>query len=285
MSHLLQLVQRIKTTDTIKKTTNAMRLISMSTHTRLRQSKSNLDAYHQEIERLRLCIQELGESEDQGLQGFIPATGLPADQEEKRELFIVIGSQKGLCGNFNETLGHIFLREKRDFDSEVLVIGKQMKSFLLFQEIEPTISYDEFGMRNLFTLANEITSLVRSSVYGSVTVFYTYPKSFFLHVPTRLQLKRDDFIYQGPEQLDFDAIKEQSYKDTYDFLGYIALKSQIEKLLLDSLLAEAAARFLSMDAATRNADDLINVMRLDYNKLRQATITRELTDLSGSFVK
>lgn len=260
-----------------------MRLISMSTHTRLRQSKANLDAYYQEIERLRLSIQELEEEDFSG--GIIPAVGLPAEHEEKRKLFVIIGSQKGLCGNFNETLGQIFLREKRDFDSEILVIGKQMRSFLLFQEIEPTISYDEFGMRNLFTLAHELTTLARSSTYASITLFYTYPKSFFVHVPTRMELGKDTFIYQGEDGIQSELIKEQTYKETYDFLGYIALKAQIEKTLLDSLLAEAAARFLSMDAATRNADDLINVMRLDYNKLRQATITRELTDLSGSFVK
>ena len=57
----------------------------------------------------------------------------------------------------------------------------------------------------------------------------------------------------------------------------------IQAALYESLLSEQSARFLSMDAATQNAQNLLNKMKLEYNKLRQANITRELTELSASF--
>jgi F-type H+-transporting ATPase subunit gamma len=61
------------------------------------------------------------------------------------------------------------------------------------------------------------------------------------------------------------------------------LEAELQSLLYESLLAEHAARFISMDNATRNAEKLLEETKSDYNKLRQAKITKELTELTSSF--
>jgi len=76
------------------------------------------------------------------------------------------------------------------------------------------------------------------------------------------------------------------YQEAHDLLDKIApqyIASNINAVLLESILAEQAARFISMDTATRNAKNLLEETTLQYNKLRQAKITKELTELATNF--
>ena len=85
------------------------------------------------------------------------------------------------------------------------------------------------------------------------------------------------------EQQPDDFIWEDSPLHILDALAHQQLNATLYALLVQSLLAEQAARFISMDNATRNAKYLKESMMLQYNKLRQAKITKELTELSTSF--
>jgi len=75
---------------------------------------------------------------------------------------------------------------------------------------------------------------------------------------------------------------EQEPAEVLNSLVITYLEARIEQLLFQSLLAEHAARFVSMDSSTRNAKNLLDATKLQYNKLRQAKITKELTELTGS---
>lgn len=279
MSLLTQLRQRLKATETTQKTTNAMRLIAMASHNRLQQRKVFLDAYSSQIDRL---LREL------------LAQSVPIIQEidertyPGKELLIIVGSQKGLCGNFNTNLVTYFQGHQPDknIDYDILVIGKHMKETLLYQDIEPVFSYDRFSASDIPHLTDDLIKYVLSPLYDAVTFYTSRPKTFFTQTHERITFTKD--LFQAPRlSLPPEAlalVEEQSYQDTLNTLGLLAIRASIESLLVDSLLAEASARFLSMDAATRNADDMINALQLNYNKLRQASITRELTDLIGGFI-
>jgi F-type H+-transporting ATPase subunit gamma len=80
-----------------------------------------------------------------------------------------------------------------------------------------------------------------------------------------------------------DYLWEQEPQHILDTLVQQYIETQLQSLLFQSLLAEHAARFISMDSSTRNAENLLEVNKLQYNKLRQAKITKELTELIGSF--
>jgi F-type H+-transporting ATPase subunit gamma len=272
MSLLVQLRQRIKATETTKKTTNAMRLTSMATHGRVRVIKAGLESYKREIDRI---FDEL-QHERVTLSG----------EAHGRELFAVIGSQKGLCGNFNTALVSYF-REHYGVTQppgDIFAIGKQVKDTLLYREFELALWRDVLTITTVPALAEELSSYILSGLYTRVTIYYNNPRSFFAYRPEQVTLTKDQFYIPDQEYGPKNFEGEQPYAETFNALGSLAVRARLQEIFLNSLSAESAARFLSMDAATRNADDLIARLRLDYNKLRQASITREITDLIGSFI-
>lgn len=271
MSQLIQLKQRIKVIETIKKTTNAMRLISMSMHSRLRQKKTHVDEYLQEITHLYRMV----------------SSKSAAIQEAKgdRTLVIMIGSQKGLCGSFNTQLIHFFQHDMPIMSkkTDIIVIGKQIVDYFRLHHIPVLQKYPEFSSLNFTGIAQQLINFIEANrSYSSVMIYSNLPRTFFIQKSRKLA------VYPVEEELaphtvaPADYLWEQPMTDIIDTLERMYLKATIEKTLFESLFAEQAARFISMDNATRNAEDLLKTMKLDYNKLRQATITRELTDLASS---
>lgn len=130
-----------------------------------------------------------------------------------------------------------------------------------------------------------IADYVDTNEYASIIVISNGLKSFFLQKPQKtilLPIAHTTDVTTHEELGDF--VWEQDISSLYD----AALKQYIEVnlhfQLFQSLLAEHAARFISMDNATRNAKNLLEKARLDYNKLRQAKITKELTELASTLI-
>jgi F-type H+-transporting ATPase subunit gamma len=268
MSQLIQLKQRIKVIETIKKTTNAMRLISMSMHSRLRQKKGHVDEYVQEISKLYQMVGSLGYQEQ--LRG-------------NKKLFIIIGSQKGLCGNFNTQIFNFFQREGISMPQsrDLIAIGKQIIDYLKIRNIALVQEYPEFSSLSFTAIATQLIHFIEQSTdYNQVVIFSNFPHTFFIQKSRKVQAYP---LEQAPGDVPLsDYTWEQSPAEVVKTLQRMYLKATLEKVFFESLFAEQAARFISMDNATRNAEDLLKTMKLDYNKLRQANITRELTDLASS---
>ncbi|MEX2437811.1 MAG: FoF1 ATP synthase subunit gamma, partial [Candidatus Babeliales bacterium] len=92
-----------------------------------------------------------------------------------------------------------------------------------------------------------------------------------------------DAVETSPH-IDFsEYVWEETPTNILNYLIRIYVQSTIEYALFESLMAESAARFISMDSSTRNAKDVLEELELEYNKTRQAKITRELSELMGSF--
>jgi F-type H+-transporting ATPase subunit gamma len=256
MSHFILLRQRIKVIETIKKTTSAMRLISMSIHSRLRGQKATIEEYSAEIKRL------LQETEIQA--EFIP----PVEGTNiERPIFLLIGSQKGLCGAFNEQLFKLFAQQPVHQSDTVITVGRYAHDYLKRSNFQAYRSFDQFGITNFTEVASELTNLLFTLKHAHIVVLSNRPKTFFIQKPELTELT-----------LDGSSATENSL---LLYLKKMRTKTVILQLLYESLLAEQAARFLSMDTAYRNAEDVLNVTKLSYNKARQAAVTRELTELSA----
>jgi F-type H+-transporting ATPase subunit gamma len=283
---LMQLRQRLKATETIQKTTNAMRLIAMASHARLQETKKNLDIYKQELNRILDAVTE-----------YQPPQECPPSSA-KKVMVIVVGSQKGLCGNFNTSLVTYFQHhppQAQEYD--LLVIGKQMKETLFHQGIAPQLNYDHFTVHDVPAFVQSLTDFITTTnqgppLYDKLIIYSTVPKTFFLHkhVITTFSstacLPNNSATQQENNMKDLQPpFEEQSLRTTMLRLTFLSLKTRVHSLLIDSLLAEASSRFLSMDTATRNAEEVITTMKLNYNKLRQTGITRELTDLIGGLTR
>ncbi|HVX00635.1 MAG TPA: F0F1 ATP synthase subunit gamma, partial [Candidatus Babeliaceae bacterium] len=244
-------------------------------HSRLRSQKIYLENYKREISQLLACAQLALDSHSL-LPNLINPHG--------NHLVIIIGSQKGLAGTFNYNLIQFFLSENitsQEKAQEIIVVGKQMIDQSLSKGIKPAKIYPIFNNINFVSIAKEITSLIcNTPAYAAVTVYTTIPLSFFSQQQRAINLLPLTFQKHCQDRINYTF--EQSAQDITTYLTRLYIQATLEEALFESLLAEQAIRFLSMDAATQNADNLLNNMKLDYNKLRQALITRELTDLASS---
>lgn len=260
MSHFILLRQRIKVIETIKKTTGAMRLISMSLHSRLRNQKSSLEAYAHEIRRIKETVVQ------EAIGSKIPEVEQTSNAPVR--LVLLIGSQKGLCGAFNENLFRFFEKEYTLTGTEQIVtVGKYATEYIKKQGIKPLRTFDQFGISNFVAIAEQLKKLFLERSQQA--------RIFSNSAPT--------FFSQKPKEHSLVSL-QASHAELLNYLASLELKSTFLHILHESLLAEQAARFVSMDLAYRNADEVLNQTRLDYNKTRQAYVTRELIELSGGMV-
>lgn len=260
MSHFIALKQRIKIIETIKKTTGAMRLISMSTHSRLNHQRSTLDEYTQEIDRI---LHELREKKQTNTQLEVQEV-----VQEREPVIIIVGSQKGLCGTFNENVFQLFTKQKFPESCPIITAGKRATETLRQAGYIPVTTFDELKSANFATTASALTTFLLQLNRSNVVIFSNYSRSFFA---------------QKAKMVTLELPRLESISDPFlRTMEVLHIKTALMHILYESLLAEQAARFLSMDTATRNAEEVLEETRLEYNKARQTHITMELTELSSS---
>jgi len=283
MSKLIQMRQRIKAIETIKKITHAMRLISMSSHTQLRNKKTVLNEYQTALNNLFHNLYSNTKQWHHYL--FFPEQ----NKEFTHTILIIIGSQKGLCGSFNTNLFTFFEKDiiqKKYKNISLILIGKKATDY--FQETHYSIiqSFPTVNSKTMLSIAEEIINKIMQQPLPLSTIVYSNtPHSFFI--------QKSIFSFLIPLTVPNSSAQTTSLQEkpqweqpVADILLQCAQSLAIcnlQKIILDSLIAEQAARFVAMDSSTRNAKNVLAEMQLEYNKTRQALITRELTDLSGSF--
>ena len=297
MAQLIQMRQRIKAIETIKKVTHAMRLISMSMHSRLRGKTPLLKKYNNEIAELFNKLRYIAP------HWKSPVTH-PEAPKESNPLFILVASQKGLCGTFNTNLIREFeaIVTKEELKKiNFITVGKKAVDYLAKEEVKSTVAeFSALTMRNFTTVSNGIVDIIINAKipYSSVKILSNELKTFFIQrprlvelIPIVLRQAQDETTKDSEPESTIETDKSFNdgyiwYQEVEDLLDRIApqyIASNINTLLVESLLAEQAARFLSMDTATRNAKNLLEETTLQYNKLRQAKITKELTELATNY--
>ena len=284
MSKLIQMRGRIQTIETIKKITDAMRIISMSAHSRLKTKQEPLSNYLHELTTLLAKVKLATPT-------WTHERLMPTAQYDHNPLIIFIGSQKGLCGGFNTQASKFlaeYLRKKELHHFKCIAIGKKAADYLSENHPDALIAnFPTLGASNFLTIAEQLTELIVTSVtvYTSVTIVSNLFKNFFVQKPTVTRL-----IPFNPEKISLTInppvegyLWDEQPNDILDKLALQYIEAQLQFLLFQSLLSEHAARFISMDNSTRNANALLDTTKLEYNKLRQTKITTELTELTGSF--
>jgi F-type H+-transporting ATPase subunit gamma len=283
MAQLTQLKHRIKAIETIKKITHAMRLISISTHARLKNKEAALTHYTNTLSTLYHTIKK-------EVPTWHHPYLNPAPDAESRSLIIIMGSEKGLCGSFNTMLFQFLRATLRTYQQspDVMVVGKKTLDYTGNVDIGPIIkTYSPITMSTISqtaeTIIHDLTSL--PVPYTHVTVVSNKFRSFFVQQPhiTRL-IPFDPAAPREHTPIDTtNFIWEQEPSELLDTITHQCIQATLHTLLFQSLLSEQAARFLSMDNSTRSAEGLLEVNKLQYNKMRQAKITKELTELTGGF--
>ncbi len=276
MSELVQMRQRIKSIETIKKVTHAMRLISMAKHNKFRTSGVTLKEYQHAMLQLLKKITTLAPYEKNPI-------AYPSD-DTAPALAIVIGSQKGLCGNFTMNALSLFAQHTKNIDKQslhIIPIGKKTVDLIEHHYGTVVLQFQVFTTNTIMNIAKKITDHIINAKqpYRSVHLYYNYPKTFFAQKPQIVTVI--PFIDIG--QQDNQEVEEYHWEHNPSEIITVLIRSTIQTTIqeacLTSLIAEQAARFIAMDNSTKNASNLLDAMKLEYNKTRQTNITRELTDL------
>lgn len=284
MSQLAHLRQKIKSIQTTKKITHAVRLISMSFYNKLEKNYQPLNLYSTNLRTLfgHLLLYAKGWSSE---------TFLPHDLLDRRPLFIIVSSSKGLCGSLNTNLFKYFdqaLFLEPHQQPSFIAIGSKAIAHIKERKLTSIVSvYNEVNSSNLYALTEELIAkiLFSDNAYTSVSFFSNESRSFFLQRPiktTVLPLSVGMLKNDQEDNFDPDAepelLWEQPVETVLDRLAMRYLHSFIMQILFGAMRAEQAARFLAMDNSTNNAEKYLEPLIMQFNKMRQALITKEISE-------
>ena len=292
MPSLKEYRDRISSVKSTKKITSAMKMVAAS---KLKKAQDQAEASQP-------YAQAMAEMLSRVAKGVIVNNASPklliGTGDDKTHLLIVVSSDRGLCGGFNANL----VRSARQQISGLLAEGKDVKIITVGRKARDLLqrsypdkiikSFTGIGAKGrvAFSEANEVMEfaldLFEAGEFDICSLVYNEFKSVLTQTPSAQQL----IPFKLPEAEEAnDNDKETTLSSPYDFEpeeGEILsellprnLGVQIFRALLDSAAGEQAARMTAMDAATRNAGDRIKGLTLEYNRARQAYITKELIEI------
>jgi len=273
---------RIKSVGTTQQITKAMKMVSAA---KLRRAQDAITQMRPYAEKLQEMLSNIIGSVDCNIGG-----GLNVERPIEKVLFIVVTSDRGLCGAFNAnsiklTKSVINEKYKTQFEKgnvTILPLGKKgWESFTRngYNVIDNywTI-FSDLNFDNVKAAAEYVRNAFVSKEFDRVELVYSKFKNAatqefvceqHLPIPKSKSTKEtnNDFIFEPSKEVLIDELMPK------------ILNTQIYKGVLDSNASEHGARMTAMDKATENAEEMLRSLRISYNRARQASITTELTEI------
>lgn len=286
MANLKDLRSRIASVKNTQQITRAMKMVSAAKLRRAQQNIVNLRPYARRI---------LSVIADIAVTHRVTHPLLSTNTEPKKVLMVVVTSDRGLCGGFNNNINRFAHRyyldnkgkyEKMDF----LFVGRKAADFFKSRRIDSIDTILNLAREVSYTMAAKVADRLMDSFttggYDAVFVVYNEFKSaisqnvvceqLFPVDITGAQLQESNGIGFAP-----DLIFEPQPAEIIDDLLIKHFSVQVYRCLCESVAAEHGARMTSMENATKNAGEMISNLTLTYNKLRQASITTELIEITS----
>jgi F-type H+-transporting ATPase subunit gamma len=284
MANLLDLRRRIRSVKSTQQITKAMKMVAAS---RLRRSQERVIAARPYAAALEATLASIAARVPPKEDGS-PLHPLLAQREEKRIVLIVVSGDKGLCGGFNANVNRAvgaFLREAKERGVEevrLVTLGRKAVDFWKRRSFEildarPGI-FARFDYDTAAGIARKAAELFVSGEVDTVYVIYNEFRSVIAQVIRTKQLL-PVALPEGTSAPETDYLYEPSPEAILGRLVPRHLEFQAYRILLESNAAENAARMTAMDAASKNAGEIIDSLTLTYNRARQARITKELIEV------
>lgn len=282
--NLKEIKQRIHSVKSTQKITSAMKLVAAA---KLRRTQTS-------IEHLRPYEQKLDSILSSFLYNTPVSSGYTLSREVKKVVIIPVASDTTFCGAFNSNIIRLAKEVIAEYSSkgvetEVLPIGKKMQEAIAKQGISTVETLMQHAGNPQYSgisyVAKELMQRFLASEIDKIELVYTHFVSAGKQIPQRETLLPVDISSLSSDSTchNIDYIIEPSKEDIVNSLIPNVITLRLYAALLDSAVAEHAARMVAMQVATDNANDLIGELTLEYNKCRQQAITNELLDIvSGS---
>ena len=283
MASLDDLKKRIASVKSTQKITKAMKMVAAAKLRRAQESAEKGRPYSEKMNNVILNLSN-GISDKESAPKLLSGTG-----QEKTHLCVVMTSDRGLCGGFNSNI----IKKAKSYFAKILDEGKELKIITVGskgndqlkrvygEKIIENISFKESKNANYFD-ADKVGKMViekfEAGEFDVCTIFYNQFKNVITQIPQAQQII--PLNNEGEE-----SSSEESYEfepDEDEILSNLLPKNistQIFKAMLENSASEQGSRMSAMDNATRNADEMVDKLTIEYNRIRQAAITKELIEI------
>lgn len=265
MATLKEIRMRLKSVSNIKKITSSMKMVSAAKYTRAERELRPARSY------------------GAGASAFFKKIEATPEEDVKDQLIVALTSDKGLCGGIHssvcKTIRSIMYEKAADKNIKLFLIGDKANQILtrLFAKdvltVCKNIGKTPPNFNDASFLAQQITKA--GYKYDAGTLFFNVFRSVVSYTTTQMPIFTDANIQTAPKLYDYDSVDESTLQCYNEFM----LASRLYYAMKENACSEQSARMTAMDAASKNADEMIVKLNLTYNRTRQAYITRELIEI------
>lgn len=274
---LIAIKRRIKSINNTKKITKAIGLVATSKLRKARQKLELNNAYYSSVNEIMNGILA-----DKNLEKGIYFK----DNGVNKKLYIVLTSDSGLCGGFN---GNVIAKTLEtisgDRENSVLItVGKKGRTYLKKFKIDSIAEFVEIPeiptLKEVKAILEKALNLYMNKEISEINVVYTH---FVSSVKQEAKVKKilPITMEENSEQTSTFVEFEPDKNIVLEGISELYLKQTLLNLMLNSKTSEESARMTAMDGATSNANDLLDKLNLQYNRIRQSSITQEISEIVG----
>jgi F-type H+-transporting ATPase subunit gamma len=283
MASLDDLKKRIASVKSTQKITKAMKMVAAAKLRRAQESAEKGRPYSQKMNNVILNLSS-GISDKENAPKLLSGTG-----NDKVHLCVVMTSDRGLCGGFNSNI----IKKAKSYFSKILEEDKDLKIITVGSKgndqlkrvygdkIIENISFKESKNANYFD-ADKVGKMViekfKAGEFDVCTIFYNQFKNVITQIPQAQQiipLNNEDDENGSDESYEFEPDEDEILSN----LLPKNISTQIFKAMLENSASEQGSRMSAMDNATRNAGEMVDKLTIEYNRSRQAAITKELIEI------
>ena len=283
MAGLKEIRTRISSVKTTRQVTSAMKMISAA---RLKKAQDAILQIRPYVSKLHQILVSLGSSLEETDESVYTQ-----QKEPEKILIVLISSNRGLCGGFNiniakkaiELVQTKYSLQLQMGEVDFICIGSQAEKQVKLRGMNVVEShhelFDTLDFEHVYPLAEKIMKNFADGKYDKVELVYNQFLNAAIQINTAEQFLPVELEAADDNTQFYDYIFEPSKEDMIKELIPKSLKIQFYKAMLDSHAAEHGARMTAMHQATDNATELLKDLTLQYNKVRQASITNEILEI------
>ena len=285
MPSLDDLKKRIKSVKSTQKITKAMKMVAAAKLRKAQESAEKGRPYSQKMQNIILNLTK-SINDPQNAPKLLVGTG-----EDKKYLCVVLTADRGLCGGFNSNICKL---AKTNF-KKILGEGKELNIITVGSKGHDQIKreYGKYVIKKLSfkdkknisfneadEVGKEIISLFNQNKFDKCIIFYNNFKNVITQIPQAQQIipaETKNLKESNDENFSYEFEPEED--EILEDLLPKNISTQVFKAMLENAASEQGSRMTAMDNATRNAGDLVDKLTIDYNRSRQASITKELIEI------
>lgn len=276
---LISLKRRIKSVTNTRKITKAMGLVATSKLRRSRESLEVNEKYYDTFEKtMSYMVSDARIS--------LPEKNIYIDGNKgNKKLYIVLTSDSGLCGGFNANAvaAAVEAMKKDRSGSEVIVVGQKGRAYFNKINMETIAEYVEIPdlptLKEASVIGDKALSLYEAGEVGEIYIVYT---KFYSAIKQAVEIKKLlplEIVTETKSEMPSNIIYEPELADMLKYMVKMNIRQEILNFMLNSKASEQGSRMSSMDNATKNANDILLRLNLQYNRVRQTAITQEITEI------